>query len=175
VSELVLPPGARLASRAQVAAAFALALLLFAVTLGIGYIAWGAVTWGQGQTPAQRILSLRCWLTQDGRVAGRDEMGTRQVLGLFLCGGLIWGVFVWLFSKNRRSAGDLLAGTVVLHDPDGVLSTSINSKSLYGTSRGDSLTRIVNLSRPARGAGLCENQAMGNVARGNAGHAYRPT
>jgi uncharacterized RDD family membrane protein YckC len=170
VSELVPPPGARLASRAQVAAAFTLALLLFAVTLGIGYIAWGAVTWGQGQTPAQRILSLRCWLTQDGRVAGRDEMGTRQVLGLFLCGGLIWGVFVWLFSKNRRSAGDLLAGTVVLHDPDGVLS----SKSLYGTGRGDSLTRIVNLSRTACGTGLCQNQAMGNAARGNAGHAYWP-
>jgi uncharacterized RDD family membrane protein YckC len=167
VSELVLPPGARLASRAQVAAAFILALLLFAVTLGIGYIAWGAITWDQGQTPAQRILSLRCWLTQDGRVAGRDEMGTRQVLGLFLCGGLIWGVFVWLFSKNRRSAGDLLAGTVVLHDP-------INSKSLYGTGRGDSLTRIVNLSCPAGGTGLCENQAMGNAARGNAGHAYWP-
>jgi uncharacterized RDD family membrane protein YckC len=170
VSEFVLPPGARLASRAQVAAAFILALLLFAVTLGIGYIAWGAVTWGQGQTPAQRILSLRCWVTQDGRVAGRDEMGTRQVLGLFLCGGLIWGVFVWLFSKNRRSAGDLLAGTVVLYDPDGVL----NSKSLYGTSRGDSLTRIVNLSRPAGGTGLCENQAMRNAARGNAGHACWP-
>jgi uncharacterized RDD family membrane protein YckC len=90
---------------------------LFCVTLGIGYIAWGVFTWGRGQTPAQRILNLRCWLTQDGRVAGRDEMGIRQVLGFFLCGGLIWGFFVWLFSKNRWSAGDLLAGTVVLHQP----------------------------------------------------------
>ena len=57
-------------------------------------------------------------------MAGRDEMGIRQVLGFFLCGGLIWGVFVWLFSQNRRSAGDLLAGTVVLPDPDGVLALS---------------------------------------------------
>jgi uncharacterized RDD family membrane protein YckC len=164
VPELVLPPGVRLASRAQVAAAFILALLLFAVTLGIGYIAWGAITWGQGQTPAQRILSLRCWLTQDGRVAGRDEMGTRQVLGLFLCGGLIWGVFVWLFSKNRRSPGDLLAGTVVLRDPDGAL----NSKSLYGTSRGGSLTRIVNLSRRPVVMACAKIRPWGN-----AGHAYR--
>jgi uncharacterized RDD family membrane protein YckC len=118
-SELVLPQGVRLASRARVAAAFILGLLLFCVTLGIGYIVWGVFTWGQGQTPAQRILNLRCWLTHDGRVAGRDEMGIRQVLGFFLCGGLIWGFFVWLISRNRRSAGDLLAGTVVLHDPDG--------------------------------------------------------
>jgi hypothetical protein len=51
-------------------------------------------------------------------------MGIRQVLGFFLGGGLIWGFFVWLISKNRRSAGDLWPGTVVLHDPDGVLSLS---------------------------------------------------
>jgi uncharacterized RDD family membrane protein YckC len=117
-SELVLPQGARLASRAQVAAALFLSLLLFAVTLGIGYVAWSGFTWGQGQTPAQRILSLRCWLPQEGRAAGRDEMGIRQVLGFFLSGGLIWGPLVWLISKNRRSAGDLLAGTIVLHNPD---------------------------------------------------------
>ena len=41
----------------------------------------------------------------------------RQVLGFFLCGGLLWGFFVWLAGGNRRSAGDLLAGTVILHDP----------------------------------------------------------
>jgi hypothetical protein len=64
-----------------------------------------------------------------GRVAGRDEMGIRQVLGFFLCGGLVWGFFVWLFGKNRRSAGDLLAGTVVLHDPDGVLALSTTESS----------------------------------------------
>jgi uncharacterized RDD family membrane protein YckC len=130
MSELVLPSGVRLASRAQVAAAFILGVLLFGGTLGIGYIAWSVFTWGHGQTPAQRILNLRCWLPQDGRVAGRDEMGIRQVLGLFFCGGLIWGFFVWLISKNRRSAGDLLAGTVVLHDPDRVLAGPIGGNAL---------------------------------------------
>lgn len=123
-SNLVLPQGVRLASRARVAAALLLGLLLFSVTLGIGYIAWSLFTWGQGRTPAQRILNLRCWLREPCRVAGRDEMAVRQVLGLFLCGGLIWGFFVWLVSNNLRSAGDLLAGTVVLHDPDEVLALS---------------------------------------------------
>ena len=116
-SGLILPQGLRIASRARVAASLILALLLFGVTLGIGYIAWSVFEWGRGRTPAQRILGLRCWLTEDCRVADRDSMGVRQVLGFFFCGGLIWGVFVWLASSNRRSAGDLLAGTVVVHDP----------------------------------------------------------
>jgi len=98
--------------------------LLFILTLGIGYIAWSPFIWGQGRTPAQRILNLPCWLPEDCRVAGRDEMAIRQVLGFFLCGGLIWGFFVCLFSNNLRSAGDLLAGSVVLHDPGGVLVLS---------------------------------------------------
>ena len=83
VSQLVLPQGGRLAGRARVAAALILGVLLFTVTLGIGYIAWSAFTWGRGQTPAQRILNLRCWLPQDGRLAGRDEMAIRQILGFF--------------------------------------------------------------------------------------------
>jgi len=117
MSELVLPSGVRLASRAQVAAAFILGVLLFGGTLGIGYIAWSLFEWGQGRTPAQRILGLRCWLPEACQVAERDDMAVRQVLGFFFCGGFIWGVFVWLASSNLRSAGDLLAGTVVLHQP----------------------------------------------------------
>jgi uncharacterized RDD family membrane protein YckC len=50
-------------------------------------------------------------------VADRDNMAVRQVLGFFFCGGLIWGLFVWLASSNLRSAGNLIAGTVVLHNP----------------------------------------------------------
>ena len=123
-SKLVLPQGVRLASRTRVAAALLLALLLFAVTLGIGYVTWSLFTWSQGRTPAQRVLNLRCWLPEPRRVAGRDDMAVRQVLGFFLCGGLLWGFFVWLVSSKQRSAGDLLAGTVVLHDPDRVLALS---------------------------------------------------
>jgi uncharacterized RDD family membrane protein YckC len=116
-SKLILPQSLGIASRARVAASLMVALLLFSVTLGIGYIAWSLFEWGQGRTPAQRILGLRCWLPKACQVADRDDMAVRQVLGLFFCGGLIWGVFVWLASSNLRSAGDLLAATVVLHDP----------------------------------------------------------
>jgi hypothetical protein len=54
-------------------------------------------------------------------------MAIRQVLGLFACGGLIWGFFVWLISSKWRSAGDVLAGTVVLHNQGGVLELSRRS------------------------------------------------
>jgi uncharacterized RDD family membrane protein YckC len=120
-SGVVLPEGVRLASLARLTAAFWLAILLFAVTLGVGYIIWGVAIWGQGQTPAQRLLQMRCWLTETGRVASREDMAVRQVVGLAFGGQLLLGVWLMLFSRAHRSVGDYLAGTVVVHDPDRIL------------------------------------------------------
>jgi uncharacterized RDD family membrane protein YckC len=120
-SGVVLPEGVRPASLGRLIAAACLAVLLFAVTLGVGYITWGVVIWGQGQTPAQRLLQMRCWLPEAGRVASREDMAVRQVLGLAFAGQLLIGVWLLLFSRAHRSVGDYLAGTVVVHDPDRVL------------------------------------------------------
>jgi hypothetical protein len=123
-SGLFLPQGVRLASRERVAAAWFLGLLLFSVTLGIGYVAWSLFVWGQGRSPAQRILSLRCWLPEPRRVAGRKQTALRQIIGFCLNGELLFGLFIWLTSKDLRSVGDVFADTVILHDPDGVLRLS---------------------------------------------------
>ena len=120
-SELILPQGVRLASRAQVARAWFLGLLLFIVTAGIGYVTWSLFVWGQGRTPAQGVLHLRCWLSEPRRVAQWNETAQRQITGFFLNGQLLSGFFIWLTSKQLRSVGDFFASTVVLHDPDGVL------------------------------------------------------
>ncbi len=120
-SELILPQGVRLASRGRVAAAWLLGLLLFIVTLGVGYITWSLFVWGQGRTPAQRILRLRCWQAGPRRVAGRKQTALRQITGFFLNGQLLAGVLIWLLTKRLRSVGDFFASTVILHDPDGVL------------------------------------------------------
>ncbi|HTX82670.1 MAG TPA: hypothetical protein VME44_10850 [Streptosporangiaceae bacterium] len=120
-SELILPEGVRLASRTQVARAWFLGLLLFSVTAGLGYVAWSLFVWGQGRTPAQRMLSLRCWLPEPRRVAGREQTAQRQITGFFLNGQLLAGFFIWLTSKRLRSVGDFFASTVILHDPEGVL------------------------------------------------------
>jgi uncharacterized RDD family membrane protein YckC len=120
-TSLILPQGVRPASKGRVAAAYALGIGLFIATLGVGYLIWAAVAWGQGQTPAQRLLGLRCWRRDTRRVAGRKHMALRQVTGLFLNGELLMGPLIWLGSKELNSVGDFFAGTVVLYDPNRLL------------------------------------------------------
>jgi uncharacterized RDD family membrane protein YckC len=118
---LVLPQGVQPRSIGRVAAAYTLAVLLFVGTLGIGYIIWSLVTWAHGQTPAQRLLGLRCWRPGTGRPASLRQMALRQASGLLLNGELLLGVFILLIQPGRASVGDYLIGTVVLHDPHDAL------------------------------------------------------
>ena len=118
---LVLPQGVRPASVGRVVGAYCLAVALFIGTLGVGYLIWALVTWGHGQTPAQRLLGMRCWEPSAGRVASRGKMAIRQVTGICLNGEALMGVFIMLLSPTLNSVGDFFAGTVVLHDPDGRL------------------------------------------------------
>lgn len=118
---LILPLGTRPAGRGRVIASWILAILLFAVTLGVGYLIWAAIVWAHGQTPAQQVLRLRCWRPETSQVAGRKRMAIRQVTGLLLNGELLMGFFIMLISHDMNSVGDFLAGTAVLHDPDNVL------------------------------------------------------
>ena len=120
-SGLLLPQGARLASRGQVIVCYLLAVLLFAVTLGVGYLLWALATWGSGQTPAQRLLHLRCWRPDAWRLAGRPRMALRQVINLLMDGELLAGVLIMFLSQDLNSVGDFFCGTVVLADPDEVL------------------------------------------------------
>ena len=78
------------------------------------------MAWAQGQTPAQRLLGLRCW-RRDSRVADRGHMALRQVTGLLLNSELLIGPLIWLGSKELNSVGDFFAGTVVLYDPNRLL------------------------------------------------------
>jgi uncharacterized RDD family membrane protein YckC len=105
------------------ASAYAVAVLLFIVTLGIGYIIWSLVTWGDGQTPAQRLFGLRCWRPESRRLPSRGQMALRQASGLLLNGELLLGGFILLIEPARASVGDYFVGTVVLHDPHDALLT----------------------------------------------------
>jgi uncharacterized RDD family membrane protein YckC len=118
---LVLPQGVTRAGQGRVAASWFLGIGLFAVTLGVGYLVWDALTYGGGQTPAQRLLGLACWRRDTSGLAGRGPMALRQITGLFLNGELLSGPLIWLFSRDLNSVGDFFAGTVVLHDPNQLL------------------------------------------------------
>jgi uncharacterized RDD family membrane protein YckC len=120
-TRLTLPLGVRPAEKGRVARSWFLGVGLFIVTLGVGYLAWSAVTWRQGQTPAQRLLGLRCWRPDTRRVADRQQMTLRQVTGVLLNGQALVGPLIWLGSRDLNSVGDLFAGTRVLHDPDQIM------------------------------------------------------
>jgi uncharacterized RDD family membrane protein YckC len=122
-SRLTLPQGVQPRSIGRVIAAYTLAVLLFIVTLGVGYIIWSLVAWGSGQTPAQRLFGLRCWRPATGRPASRGQMALRQASGLLFNGELLAGVFILLIEPGRTSVGDYLIGTVVLYDPHDALLT----------------------------------------------------
>jgi uncharacterized RDD family membrane protein YckC len=123
---LVLPNGTVLASPGRRIGAFFLAIPLSIVTLGIGYLIWGLIVWGNGQTPALQVLGMRCWRPEEARVATFWWMALREIVGRILDGILsiiteLVSFFFMLSRPDRRTLHDLIAGTVVLHDPDNVL------------------------------------------------------
>jgi uncharacterized RDD family membrane protein YckC len=126
-SGLVLPDGVQLASVGRRIGAYFLAVPLVIVTLGIGYLIWGLIVWGGGQTPALQVLGMRCWRPESGRVAGWWWMALREIIGRLVEGLLfvfteLLSFILMLTSKERRCLHDLVAGTVVLHDPNKVLA-----------------------------------------------------
>jgi uncharacterized RDD family membrane protein YckC len=126
-SGLMLPQGVELASSGRRIGAWFLAIPLAIVTLGIGYAIWGLIVWADGQTPALQVLGMRCWRPEDGRVPGFWWMALREVVGRIAEGilsfiTLLISLILMLTRPDRRSLHDLIAGTVVLYDPNKVLA-----------------------------------------------------
>lgn len=129
VSGLNLPQGTQLASVGRRIGAYFLAIPLSIVTLGIGYAIWGLIVWGRGQTPALQVLGMRCWRPESGRVATWGWMALREIIGRIVDGILfliteVVSFAMFVSTKERRSLHDLVAGTVVLHDPNKVLDSN---------------------------------------------------
>jgi uncharacterized RDD family membrane protein YckC len=126
-SGLMLPQGTQLASSGRRIGAYFLAIPLAIVTLGIGYIIWGLLIWGRGQTPALQVLGMRCFQPDAGRVPGFWRMALREIVGRIVEGLLFVTElvsFIFMLTRSdRRTLHDLVAGTVVLHDPNKVLAS----------------------------------------------------
>jgi uncharacterized RDD family membrane protein YckC len=128
MSGLVLPEGTELASVGRRIGAWFLTIPLAIVTLGIGYIIWGLIVWGNGQTPALQVLGMRCWRPETNRVAGFWWMALREIAGRFIEAilsfiSLITSFVLMVAGRERKALHDWIAGTVVLHDPNKVLSS----------------------------------------------------
>jgi uncharacterized RDD family membrane protein YckC len=126
-SGLVLPEGLHLATVGRRVGAYFLSILLSIVTLGIGYVIWGLIVWGRGQTPALQVLGMRCWRPEDGRVPGWGIMALREIVGSIAEGILSFitelvSFILMVSGRERKCLHDHIAGTVVLYDPNKTLA-----------------------------------------------------
>jgi uncharacterized RDD family membrane protein YckC len=126
-SGFLIPDGTELASVGRRTGAFFLAIPLSIITLGIGYVIWGLIVWGRGQTPALQVLGMRVWRPDDQKPAGFGWMALREIVGRIVDGilSLITEIisFVLMCSRgDRRTLHDLIASTVVLYDPNKVIA-----------------------------------------------------
>jgi uncharacterized RDD family membrane protein YckC len=126
-SGLNLPEGTELATVGRRIGSWFLSILLTIVTLVIGYLIWGLIVWGRGQTPTQQVLGMRTWHPETGRNAGWWRMVLREVIGGFVTGilGIITEVVSFILmatGRERRCLSDHIASTVVLRDPDNRLA-----------------------------------------------------
>jgi uncharacterized RDD family membrane protein YckC len=127
LSGLILPNGTMLAPVSRRIGAFFLGWVLSIVTLGIGYIIWGIISWSKGQTPAQQVLGLQTWKPQERANASWGTMFLRG-LGYVLMGWIpfaqLISFFLFVSGKEHRALHDSIAGTVVLSDPNKILQVA---------------------------------------------------
>jgi uncharacterized RDD family membrane protein YckC len=125
----------KLASFKHRLGAYALDCALALVTLGIGWFIWSLVVWGQGQTPAKKILKIRVYASDTKRQATWGHMAVREFLLMSAVGiaagilnlltvfvgaiGIIaWYVVevVWYYTKGQRTLRDQLVKTLVVNE-----------------------------------------------------------
>lgn len=125
-SGLALPNGVQLASHGRRVGAYFLSIPLAVVTLGIGYLIWGLIVWGKGTSPALQVLGMKVYRPEQRQVGTFGTMALRNIVGgiaqaiLSIITYLVSFV-LFLTRPDRKSLPDLIASTVVVHDPNKVL------------------------------------------------------
>jgi len=121
-------PNLRYASFQHRLGAIILDATLIVVTLGIGWVIWSFIVWGEGQTPAKKILKLRTINFTNGRAATWGHMGIREGLvpitvsiASSVTGGIAYVAWViieivFYFTKNQRTLRDYWVKTAVVNE-----------------------------------------------------------
>ena len=122
------PQGMQYASFQHRLGALALDIVLLNVTFYIGWIIWSLIVWGEGQTPAKKILKIRVRNFDSGAVATWGHMAVRELLvplAVAIAIGLTSGVaavawivveIVFYYTKNNRTLRDLWVKTAVINE-----------------------------------------------------------
>jgi uncharacterized RDD family membrane protein YckC len=107
---------------------FTIILSPIGIILGLGWFIWSIIVWGEGQTPAKKILKIRVRNSESGAVATRGHMAVREFLVpltvaiatalTFQIALVAWIVIeiVFYFTKNNRTSRDLWLKTAVINE-----------------------------------------------------------
>jgi len=121
---LILPPGISLSTAGRRFGGYLLEIVLIICTLGIGWLIWAFVIFGDGQTPAKRILNMRVISIQQARAAGWWRMFFREFIAKTLIAfvSVFLIPYFWLlWDRNRQELWDKMATTLVVGDPADLL------------------------------------------------------
>ena len=93
-------------------------VILFLLTLGIGYIIWWLIVLGRGQTPGKQLLGLRAE-RRDGSGVSWGTMFVREIVkivahGIGGIGFLADAVLILVDDAEHRSLADRVVDTVIV-------------------------------------------------------------
>lgn len=121
------PASLRNASFQHRLGAIVLEIVLINVTFMIGWFIWAFIVWGEGQTPAQKILKMRTVNSETGLKASWGHMAVRFLVNFawwiasIVSGGL--ALIPWLalevifyFTKGERTFRDYVVKTAVVNE-----------------------------------------------------------
>jgi hypothetical protein len=102
-----------------------LSVLLFFVTLGIGYLIWALVVWKDSTTPAKKLLKMKIVDSRTGQPLEYSGMVMRQVvwyialtIGSTITGGILGIVDAFfVFTGTRQRILDRMSSTLVIDLP----------------------------------------------------------
>lgn len=92
-------------------------LVLFVLTLAIGWFVWLHFRASKGQTPGMRLFHVHLLREKTGKLSSEARIWAHTLL-LYSFIGYLDGLFV-LFDRNRRGLHDLLSGTIVVYASNG--------------------------------------------------------
>jgi uncharacterized RDD family membrane protein YckC len=120
----VAPPGVYAAGLGRRVGAWLLDIVLFFLTLVIGYLIWWLIVLGRGQTPGKQLLGLRV-VRVDGSPSDWGWTFLREFGVKFFLAGIIGSIVpfagiidsLWAFwDKDRQAVHDKIMKTVVVDD-----------------------------------------------------------
>lgn len=116
----------QVSSRGYRLIAYLIESFLMSITLFIGWFIWSLFTWKEGTTPGHKMIGQKIVVYETGETASWGRMFVREVLAKIVAAVLSIFTFgipaiidnIFIFRADKRTLHDLIAGTIVVNDPD---------------------------------------------------------